>query len=196
MAKQPFRDLATEINYYIDRVLAKSLSNRDLFLCQELDSEFAEWVVRHLLILATPRARSKRPIDIYMDCPGGEENAGLAIMSGIEVAKERGYEVNIYVTGDCCSMAPVVLQAATNRYSYKNARFMIHESWEEGMDITVSQAEDEAKRRRSMEARLVKIMAERTNLSAARWLKLYKRKDFYFWPEQALEWGLIDEVIG
>ncbi len=63
------------------------------------------------------------PIDVYMTSSGGDYYYGMAIYDAIKNSKS---EINMYVYGYACSMASIILQAATKRYMSKNADFMIH----------------------------------------------------------------------
>jgi len=196
---QPIRENIIAIDRFLDILHADNLQERTLFLTDEITNETAEYFLRNLLFLAKKKSGKKGPqtsINILMNCPGGDESAGLAMYNGIKIVRKRGYHVVITVLGECCSIAPIVLQAASERKAYKYTRFMVHES-AEIMEVfeKVSDLRERAKWAEQLEQWLSEIMGERTKLSIKQWRDIMHKTDHWFFADEALKYGLIDEII-
>lgn len=195
---QPIREKIIEIDRFLDILHADNLQERMLFIAEEITDETAEYFLRNLFFLAKKKSKKQGhpEINVIINCPGGDEYAGLAMYNGVKTARNRGYKVNGIVIGECCSMAPIVLQAFTKRQAHKYTRFMVHESayieetWEKVADL-----KDRAMRAEEMEQWLSEVMAERSKLNADEWRLIIHKIDHYFFADKALEYGLIDEII-
>ena len=195
MAKKSTIDLLTE-----------NLKNREIFFLTGVDEESSEPFIRQIRYLC---GKSKRKIKIYMDSPGGEEGPGMAMYNAIMSVRRQGIIVEIEVLGECCSMAPVILQAATKRIAHKNTLFMVHESSyprlrrkkkrkEDDREVsyeTVAALEDWTVSIRMIEDWLTGVMSARSRLDAAQWKRIMKKKDHYFLADKALEYGFIDKIV-
>ena len=101
----------------------KHLTNRTIFLNGEINADMANFFVTQLLYLEeTPN----EPVNIYINSPGGEVNAGLLIYDAIQGSK---LEINMICTGLAASMAAVLLAGGQqgSRYILRHSKVMIHE---------------------------------------------------------------------
>ena len=101
----------------------RHLMNRNLFLTGEINADMANFFVTQLLYLEeTP----DEPVNIYINSPGGEVNAGLMIYDAIQGSK---LEINMICTGLAASMAAVLLAGGQrgSRYILRHSKVMIHE---------------------------------------------------------------------
>lgn len=97
-------------------------SDRKIFLFGEIDKDMLYSVTMQLMTLA----REEGEIDIYINSPGGEVNAGLAIYDQLQAVKSP---VNIYCIGMAASMAAVLLAGGQKgrRFILPHSKVMIHE---------------------------------------------------------------------
>lgn len=101
----------------------RHLTNRNIFLNGEINADMANFFLTQLLYLEeTP----DEPVNIYINSPGGEVNAGLMIYDAIQGSK---LEINMICTGLAASMAAVLLAGGQkgSRYILRHSKVMIHE---------------------------------------------------------------------
>ncbi|MBR1852646.1 MAG: ATP-dependent Clp protease proteolytic subunit [Lachnospiraceae bacterium] len=105
------------------QIRSELLGNRKVFLTGNIDSDLADDFLQQMMFLAQ---ESKEPVDVYINSPGGEIDAGLLIydvLQGIEIP------VNLICTGTAASMAAIILAAGEKgrRFILPHSRTMIHE---------------------------------------------------------------------
>lgn len=172
-------------------IYSRLLEERIIMLDGPIDSNTASLVVAQLLYL---EAEGKDDITLYINSPGGSITAGMAIFDTMNYIK---CDVCTIVTGMAASMGSFLLAAGAKgkRYALPNAEIMIHQPLISGglsgqcTDIKIH-ADNLVKTRTKLE----KILAENTGkdietISAA------CERDNYLSAEEALEFGLIDEII-
>jgi len=73
---------------------------------------------------------AKEPITIYLSSPGGDCDAGFAILDVMDELKRKGIVINTIACGSCSSMASVILANGTigHRYAFPSSRIMIHQA--------------------------------------------------------------------
>ena len=103
---------------------SRLLSERKLFLEGEITAESACEFVRAIMMLSGEDSR--KPIDVYINSPGGEVNAGLMIYDTLKGMKT---EVNLHCIGMAASMAAIIMAGGEkgHRYILPHSRMMIHE---------------------------------------------------------------------
>lgn len=131
-------------------------------------------------------------IQILLSTYGGNVYDGLSLHDAIKNSKT---DVDITCFGKIMSMGIVILLSAKTRKAYRNTTFMIHEltSGVIGKIAEMEESIDEAKRINRV---LFDIIEKETKISHS-WLKeiFNKKKDWFFTAEEALEIGLITEII-
>ena len=131
-------------------------------------------------------------IQILLSTYGGNVYDGISLYDAI---KNSNTEVDITCFGKIMSMGIVILLSAKTRKAYRNTTFMIHEltSGVIGKLADMEESIDEAKRINRV---IFDIIEKETKITHT-WLKeIYnKKKDWYFTAEEALEIGLITEII-
>ena len=131
-------------------------------------------------------------IQILLSTYGGNVYDGLSLYDAIKNSKT---DVDITCFGKIMSMGIVILLSAKTRKAYRNTTFMIHEltSGVIGKIADMEESIDEAKRINKV---LFDIIEKETKITHS-WLKeIYnKKKDWFFTAEEALEIGLITEII-
>ncbi len=105
-------------------VTSKLLAERKIFIEDEITSASACDVVRSLMLLV--KEDPNKPIDIYINSPGGRVDAGLMIYDTLKGMKT---EVNLHCIGMAASMAAVILAGGKkgHRYILPHSKTMIHE---------------------------------------------------------------------
>ena len=126
-------------------------------------------------------------IDILYSSQGGDVEYALAIFDLIEAARKLK-PVNIIVNGPCLSSATLILQAATHRRATRHSQFLVH------YGEMRSDSESETKNNVATHKMWCELFAKRTKMSVAKSKKLHAGES-YMTAQQALEHGLIDEVI-
>ena len=131
-------------------------------------------------------------IQILLSTYGGNVYDGLSLYDAIKNSKT---DVDITCFGKIMSMGIVILLSAKTRKAYRNTTFMIHEltSGVIGKLADMEESIDEAKRINRV---IFDIIEKETKITHT-WLKeIYnKKKDWFFTAEEALEIGLITEII-
>jgi ATP-dependent Clp protease protease subunit len=173
-------------------IYSKLLDDRIIFLATEMESEICNIIKAQLLYLE--QQDSESDIKIYIDCPGGSVYSGLGLLDTMDYIKPDIMTIN---TGLAASMAAVLLCSGTNgkRKALKRSRTMIHQPL--GFGGYVQQASDmeiEAKEINSLKKELYEIISDR---SKQPYEKVHKDGDRDYWmtAEEALKYGMIDEII-
>lgn len=171
-------------------IFSRLLKDRIIFIGQEINDHVANVVVAQLLVLKMEDP--KKDIHIYINTIGGYITAGLAIYDTMQYL---GCTINTYCIGQAASMGALLLTAGTKgrRFALPNSRIMIHQPYG-GVGGTSSDIQLQAKEILALKKSLNVIMAECTGQTPEK-IGLDSERDFYMGPEEAKEYGLIDEVI-
>ncbi len=180
-------------NYQRTREMSLSdmlLENRIIFLSGPIVERSASTVIQQLLYLQS--IRRDQEVNLYINSPGGLVDQTLAVYDTMQF---MGSEVATYCIGQAASGAAVILMAGTKgkRYILPNAKVMLHQPYG---GIT-GQAEDvriQADEVLRDKARLNNIIAKCTGRDA----KLVgedTERDYYMSAEEALEYGIVDEIL-
>jgi len=166
------------------------LRNRIIFLGTGIDDNVANVVVAQLLFLA--QQDPDKDISIYINSPGGQISAGLAIYDTIQLVTPP---VSTIAVGMTASMGTILLCAGTKgkRYALPNATVHIHQPWG-GVQGQAVDIQIEAKRILRERERLNQILAKHTGQSLER---INQDTDRNYWmnAEEAVAYGIVDEVL-
>ena len=165
------------------------LENRIVFLQGEIHTGNANELVMKLLYLQSEN--KKKAINFYLNSPGGDVIATLAIYDTMQILS---CPVATYCVGQAASGAAVLLAGGTQgkRFALPNSRVMIHQPYG-GVSGQVSDIEiqaDEILRNRQV---LNEILAKHTGKPIEEIAKDSDR-DFFLTAEQAKEYGLVDNI--
>jgi ATP-dependent Clp protease protease subunit len=138
---------------------------------------------------------SKNPITIYISSPGGECDAGFAIIDCINELKRKEIEVHTICIGSCSSMASVILASGTigHRYAFPSSRIMIHQA---GIEATGGKLNDINIIQHELQVwtdNMNKIFKKQTGKDLDE-LKTLTSYDNYMSASEAKKLGLIDKV--
>jgi ATP-dependent Clp protease, protease subunit len=171
-------------------IYSRLLRERIIFLGTPIDSNVANTVVAQLLLLDSQSR--EQPINIFINCPGGEVYSGLAIY---DVMQYISAPIHTNCVGIAMSFGSVILMAGEpgHRVALPNSRIMIHQG-SSGFrgntpDVEV-QANEILKLRDIMEG-----LYERHTGHTREKLRRDMERDKFMSPEEALSYGLIDSVI-
>ena len=168
---------------------------RDVYLVGDIDKDTARAAIERIRELAS---ESKSPITLYLNTAGGNVTDGLALHDAILQIVAQGLEVTIVVQGMAYSMGSVVLQAASpgRRICFPHSWIMIHEpaKWA-GWQSTTAAAQH-LDRLKQMQSQIYRILSARSGKPLRQIIRDTKRNDFYLDATRALEYGLVDQVLG
>ena len=170
----------------------KFLKERKIFLWGGIDDKSAKDITEKLLYLEL--SDPGKPIDFFMNTPGGSITAGMSIYDTMILIKSP---IRVIVTGIAASMGSILLCGAKkgNRLLYPNSRVLIHQPLIMGQ--IVAQAVDiniQAQEMEKTRAELNKILSEASGQSIEKITKDTDR-DFYMNAKEAIEYGLADKIV-
>ena len=171
-------------------VFSRLMADRIIFLGTGIDDYIANVIQAQLLFLES--VDPKKDIQIYMNSPGGSVYAGLGIYDTMQYINP---DVATICTGMAASMGAVLLCAGTKgkRSALPHARVMIHQPMG-GAQGQASDIEITAREIQKLKKELYEIIASH---SGSTYDKVWADSDRDYWmiAEEALEYGMIDEVL-
>jgi len=171
-------------------IFSRLLRDNIVFVGMPIDDKVANIVIAELLFLEAQDP--KRDVYLYINSPGGYVAAGLAIYDTIQYIRP---DVHTICMGQAASMAALLLAcgAKGKRSALPHARVMIHQP-AGGSEGQASDIEIYAKEIVLLRERIVRILAEHTGQDPEKIRKDIDR-NFFMSPEEAKEYGIIDQVI-
>ncbi|MEJ2666540.1 MAG: ATP-dependent Clp protease proteolytic subunit [Deinococcales bacterium] len=172
-------------------VYSRLLKERIIFLGNAIDSETANVVTAQLLLLDSQS--SEQPINMFINTPGGEVYAGLAIY---DVMQYISAPVHTNCVGVAMSFGSVILMAGArgHRVALPHSRIMIHAGSAGFPRASLPDLELQA--REFMEIRdILEAIYEQHTGHAREKLRRDMERDKFMAPEEALAYGLIDRVV-
>jgi ATP-dependent Clp protease protease subunit len=172
-------------------IYSRLLNDRIVMVGSPIDDEVANVVVAQLLHLESEDP--EKDISLYVNSPGGDVYAGLAIYDTMTFVKP---DVRTICVGTAMSMGAVLLAAGTKgkRSALPNAKILIHQVWTGQFGGQASDVEIRAREVLDLKRRVEQILADHTGQPLDRVSKDTDR-DHFMSAQEALEYGLIDEVI-
>ena len=169
---------------------SRLLRERIIFLGTPIDDTIANLVCAQMLFLESEDP--EKDINLYINSPGGDITGLLAVYDTMKYIKP---DVSTFCFGQAASAAAVLLGAGSKgkRYALPHARVLLHQPWG-GVGGQASDIEIQAREILRMKDMLNSMLAADTGQSVERVNKDTDR-DFIISAEEAVEYGLIDEVI-
>jgi len=169
---------------------ARLLKDRIIFIGAEIDDELANLTVALLLYLQSEDPT--KDINLYINSPGGSVYAGLAIYDTMQWLKP---DVSTVCMGMAMSMGSFLLASGTKgkRFCLPNSTVLIHQPLG-GVEGQASDLEIQAREILRIRRILYEIMAKHTGQTIER-IALDSDRDNYFSAQQAVEYGLVDEIL-
>ena len=171
-------------------IYSRLLKDRIIFLSGEIDDMMANLVVAQMIFLEAEDP--DKDIYMYINSPGGSVTAGMANYDTMQYVK---CDVSTICIGMAASMGAFLLNAGAKgkRKALPNSEIMIHQPLG-GARGQATDIEIQARQILKIKEKLTNIMAERTGQDIER-LKADMERDYYMSAAEALEYGIIDEVI-
>jgi ATP-dependent Clp protease protease subunit len=200
---QQRNNIMNEKNYIIPSVIEKIghiektydiysrlLTDRIIFITGEIEDNMANAICAQLLFLQSQDP--EKPINVYINSPGGSVTAGLAIYDTMNYVK---CPIATYCIGQAASMGAVLLSAGDKgmRYALPNARIMIHQP-SGGVMGQATEIEISYKEIQRLKDILNGILAKQTGKKISE-IEKYTDRDHFMSAIDAKKFGLIDKVI-
>lgn len=171
-------------------IFSRLLKERIIFIDGEINDATADLVVAQILFLESENA--EKDISIYINSPGGSVTAGLAIYDTMQYVK---CPIQTICLGQAASMGAFLLAGGTKgkRYTLPSARVMIHQPWG-GVEGQESDIAIHAKEILRLKKLTIEHFSEQTGKPFDVVAKDMER-DFFMSAEEALEYGIVDQVM-
>lgn len=171
-------------------IYSRLLRDRIIFLGDEISDTLANAIIAQFLFLDSEDP--KKEISVYINSPGGSVTAGLAIYDTMQFVQAP---VSTLCIGQAASMAAVLLAAGTKgrRFALPHARVMLHQPLG-GFSGQAADIDIQAREMLHLKDVLNNIVASHTGQDIER-VREDTDRDFYMGGDEALEYGLIDQVL-
>lgn len=168
------------------------MAARKLFIEREISPETACEFVKKVLLLNKEDA--KKPIDVLINSPGGEINSGMLMYDVIQASKAP---IRMFCIGRAYSMSAVLFACGNHgRYMLPHSELMLHEpllgNCVGGNSSSIKSISDSLVETRR---KLNQLLAKHTGKTEEE-VERETGFDHYFSPEESVEFGLCDEIVG
>lgn len=171
-------------------IYSRLLKDRIVFLKGPVTDELSNVIIAQMLFLEAEN--SNQDINLYINTQGGVVTGGLAIYDTMQYVKP---EVKTICVGQASSMGALLLTAGEpgKRYALPNSRILIHQPLG-GAQGQATDVEIHANELVKVKKRVNKILSEHTGQPLEK-IEEDTERDFFMSPDDAQEYGIIDEVI-
>jgi ATP-dependent Clp protease protease subunit len=171
-------------------IYSRLLKDRIVFLGTEINDDVANLVTAQFLFLESEDP--EKEINFYINSPGGSVTAGMAIYDTMEFIRPP---VSTLCLGQAGSMGAILLLAGAKgrRYALPHSRIILHQPLG-GMQGQASDLEIHAKEILHAREDINNIIMKHTGQNLRK-IEKDTDRDYFMSPQQAVEYGLIDEVI-
>ena len=172
-------------------IFSRLLNDRIIFLSEEVNDTTASLIVAQLLYLEAQDP--DKDIQFYINSPGGSITSGMAIYDTMQYIK---CDVSTICVGMCASMAAFLLSSGTKgkRIALPHSEVMIHQP-SGGTQGQATDIQIQAQRILRMKKNLNEILAANTGKSVEQ-IERDCERDYFMSAQEALEYGIIDKVLG
>lgn len=171
-------------------IYSRLLRERIIFIGEPIDDSFANLIVAQMLFLES--SSTEKPINLYINTPGGSVTGGLAIYDTMQFLHSP---IQTICIGQAASMGALLLSGgdAGKRKALASSRIMIHQPWG-GVQGQVSDINLQTQELLRMKALLLSYFSTHTKKTEKQLSKDMER-DYYMSSQQALEYNIIDEIL-
>ena len=171
-------------------IYSRLLKERIIFLAGPVHDAVSTLICAQLLFLEAENP--SKEISMYINSPGGVVTSGLSIYDTMQYVKPK---VSTLVFGQAASMGSLLLAAGEKgmRFSLPNARIMVHQP-SGGFQGQATDIMIHAQETQKLKERLNQIYVKHTGQKLKTVVDALER-DYFMSPEDAKEWGLIDEIL-
>ena len=170
---------------------SRLMKDRIVFIGDQVHPTMANIIVAQFLFLE--KEDPDKDIEVYINSPGGDVMAGLAIYDTMKHIKP---DIATTCVGMAASMGAVLLSGGTKgkRAALPNSRIMIHQG-SAGFSGTPSDIEIQVRLVMSFKEKLTEILAENCNKEFSQVSRDVDR-DYWMTPQEGVDYGIIDTVLG
>ena len=171
-------------------IYSRLLKERIVFIGTPVGDQIANLIIAQMLFLASEDP--KKDISLYINTPGGSVTAGMAIFDTMQYIQP---DVATICIGQASSMGAVLLAggAKGKRQSLPNARVLLHQPMG-GLSGQAADMEIHAREIIKLREQLDGMLAQCTGQSVDR-IREDTERDFYMTPEEARDYGIIDDIF-
>ncbi|MGA1839436.1 MAG: ATP-dependent Clp endopeptidase proteolytic subunit ClpP [bacterium] len=171
-------------------IYSRLLKDRIIFIGTPIDDVISNLVIAQLLFLEAEDP--EKDIHLYVNSPGGVVTSGLAIYDTIQYIKP---DVSTICIGQAASMGALLLTSGTKgkRFALPHARILIHQPLG-GFQGQATDVDIQAREILRLREKLNELLVKHTGQPIEK-IRQDTERDFYMSPDQARDYGLIDEVI-
>jgi len=165
--------------------------NRTILISQQVDSKLTQRVMASLLLM--DQDDPTKPINVLINSPGGSADDGFAIYDALRFVRAPVRTINV---GLSASAATVIMLGAEkeHRYALPNARIMIHQPLGQIPGTSAENVKRWAEQIIKLRKKINELYARETGRPVEEIAEATYR-DYWFSPEEAVEYGLISHVI-
>jgi len=173
-------------------IYSRLLKENIVFVGTAIDDNVANLVIAQILFLAAEDP--EKDISLYINSPGGVTTAGLAILDTMNLVEP---DIVTYCVGQAASMAAVLLAAGTKgkRFGLPYSRILIHQPHATGLGGQASDIDIHAREILRTREILNDILSSATGQPLDK-IQRDVDRDYIMDARQAVEYGMIDRVIG
>ena len=171
-------------------IYSRLLKDNIIFVGSAIDDDVANLVIAQLLFLEAEDP--EKDIQLYINSPGGAVTSGLAILDTMRYIRPN---VSTLCIGQAMSMGAVLLAAGEKgkRLALPNSRIMLHQP-HGGIQGTASDIEIHTREILRLRERIISLLASYTGKSPEE-INIDADRDFVLTAEEAVEYGIVDQVI-
>ncbi|MBA2360650.1 MAG: ATP-dependent Clp endopeptidase proteolytic subunit ClpP [Actinobacteria bacterium] len=172
-------------------IYSRLLNERIVFLGTPIDDQIANLIIAQLLHLESEDP--DKDIALYVNSPGGDVYAGLAVYDTMQFVKP---DIQTICVGIAMSMGAVLLAGGTKgkRMALPNAKILIHQVWTGGFGGQATDIEIRARETLNLKRRLEEILADHTGQDLEK-VSRDTDRDYFMTTQEALDYGIIDNII-
>jgi ATP-dependent Clp protease protease subunit len=167
------------------------LKERIIYLGTPINDQVANAIIAQLLHLE--REDPERDISIYINSPGGEVYAGLAIYDAMNLNR---CDIATFAVGVCASMGGILLSSGTpgKRYAMPSATIHMHQGQVGGIQGQASDIDIEAREVLRINDLIRHILAKNTGQDPER-IRVDFDRNYWMDAQSAKEYGFVDEIL-
>lgn len=178
-----------------DYVFIENLKDRKLILNEEITDDIVEKIIMQIIKFNKEDKdipiEKRKPIKLYINTNGGDIEIGLVLCNVIKSSKTPVYGIAL---GKCYSMGGLILIACHKRFAYPFSAILIHDG-----SVVVQASTKKAKQAMDfysgMERKTKEFILQNTKITEEKYNEMYG-EEWYMLADEALKWGVIDEIIG
>ena len=172
-------------------IFSRLLKSRIIMLGSDINDDIANLVIAQMLFLE--QEDNTADIMLYINSPGGSVTSGMAIYDTIQMLK---CDVSTTCMGMAASMGAILLTCGTKgkRFALPHSKIMIHQPWIGGISGQSTDVMIHAKELEKTKEELNQILSYHTGKDIKK-IRKDTDRDYFLSSTEALEYGLVDEII-